>query len=109
MIEALATDGCFTPMSLDHPVGEEDSGTTLGALLPDGADGRDAAEARLMLDPVLRTLDERDMYIVHLRFFEGLTPREIAAEIGVTQMQVSRLLARILGQLRSRVGESPLQ
>ena len=43
-----------------------------------------------------------------MRFYEGLTQREIAARIGVTQMQVSRLLTRILGQLRSGVGEMPL-
>lgn len=52
-----------------------------------------------MLDPVLRTLDERDRLILDLRFYEGLTQREIADTIGVTQMQVSRLLTRILGQV----------
>ena len=40
-----------------------------------------------------------------MRFYEGLTQREIASRIGVTQMQVSRLLTRILAQLRHGVGE----
>ena len=57
---------------------------------------------------MLRTLGERDRRILDMRFYEGLTQREIAARIGVTQMQVSRLLTRILGQLRNGVGEIPL-
>ena len=107
VIEALASDGCFVPASLDHPAGEDGS-TTLGDLLPLDDDPHRAAEARLMLSPALRQLGERDRRILSMRFYEGLTQREIAARIGVTQMQVSRLLTRILGQLRSGVGEMPL-
>ena len=61
-----------------------------------------------MLRPVLRRLGERDRQILAMRFYEGLTQREIAERIGVTQMQVSRLLTRILGQLRTGVGDVPL-
>jgi RNA polymerase sigma-B factor len=107
VIEALASDGCFVPASLDHPAGEDGS-TTLGELLPLDDNQHRAAEARLMLSPVLRQLAERDRQILSMRFYEGLTQREIAARIGVTQMQVSRLLTRILGQLRHGVGEAPL-
>jgi RNA polymerase sigma-B factor len=107
VIEALASDGCFVPASLDHPAGGDGS-TTLGELLPFDDAERRAAEARMMLSPVLRTLGERDRLILDLRFYEGLTQREIATRIGVTQMQVSRLLTRILGQLRNGVGEVPL-
>lgn len=107
VIEALASDGCFVPASLDHPTGGDGS-TTLGDLLPLDDDERQAAEARLMLSPVLQDLGERDRRILNMRFYEGLTQREIAARIGVTQMQVSRLLTRILGQLRNSVGEVPL-
>ena len=107
VIEALASDGCFVPASLDHPAGGDGS-TTLGDLLPwEDADHR-ASEARLMLRPVLRDLGDRDRRILNMRFYEGLTQREIAERIGVTQMQVSRLLTRILGQLRSSVGDVPL-
>lgn len=105
--EALASDGCFVPASLDHPAGG-DGASTLGELLPFDDTERQAAEARLMLRPVLRDLGERDRLILNMRFYEGLTQREIAARIGVTQMQVSRLLTRILGQLRNDVGEVPV-
>jgi RNA polymerase sigma-B factor len=105
--EALATDGCFAPTSLDHPV-SGDGSTALGELLPlTGDHARSAVEARMMLEPVLGTLGERDRLILSMRFDEGLTQREIAAKIGVTQMQVSRLLARILAQLRHRIGDVP--
>ena len=107
VIEALASDGCFVPASLDHPTGVDGS-STLGDVLPFDDESQSACEARVVLMPVLRRLGERDRQILAMRFFEGLTQREIAERIGVTQMQVSRLLTRILGQLRSGVGEVPL-
>jgi RNA polymerase sigma-B factor len=103
VIEALASDGCFVPASLDHPAGG-DGFTTLGDLLPFDNLDHQASEARMMLAPVVRELSDRDRQILAMRFYEGLTQREIAARIGVTQMQVSRLLTRILAQLRSSVG-----
>ncbi len=107
VIEALASDGCFVPASLDHPTGGDGS-TTLGDLLQLDDNDHRASEARLLLSPVLGQLGERDRQILDMRFCEGLTQREIAARIGVTQMQVSRLLTRILAQLRNGVGEIPL-
>jgi RNA polymerase sigma-B factor len=102
VIEALAADGCFTPASLDVPVGEDGS-ASLGELMgQDDADlGR--AEARILLGPAVRRLGERDRRILELRFFHGWTQEQIAGDIGVTQMQVSRLLARILGDLRAEL------
>ncbi len=102
VIEALAADGCFTPASLDVPVGEDGS-TSLGELL--GADDADLgrAEARILLAPAVRRLGERDRRILELRFFHGWTQEQIAGDIGVTQMQVSRLLARILSDLRAEL------
>ncbi|SDS38968.1 RNA polymerase sigma-B factor [Nocardioides scoriae] len=104
VIEALSSDGCFVPASLDHPAGG-DGLTSLGDLLPLDDLDHQASEARMVLQPVLQHLSERDRQILALRFYDGLTQREIAGRIGVTQMQVSRLLTRILGQLRNDVGE----
>jgi RNA polymerase sigma-B factor len=102
--EALASDGCFTPLSLDRPAGRE-SATSVGDLLGEEDSGRAAAEARIVLAPVLRRLAERDRRILLLRFFRGWTQQEIAQDIGVTQMQVSRLLSRILSDLRAGLSE----
>ena len=99
VIEALAANGCFSPTSLDRSVGEDGS-STLADLLGAEDSRLAAAEARLVLAPVMESLSDRDRHIVYLRFFSQLTQREIADDIGVTQMQVSRLLTRILLQLR---------
>ncbi|MBD8869813.1 sigma-70 family RNA polymerase sigma factor [Nocardioides donggukensis] len=107
VLDALTAEGCFHPTSLDRPVGDEsDSGTALGDLLALEEDrDHEAAEARLMLRPVVRRLRERDRRILALRFYDGRTQQEIADELGVTQMQVSRLLSRILRNLRDSLEE----
>jgi RNA polymerase sigma-B factor len=107
VIEALSADGCFTPASLDRPVGV-DGAATLGDLLSDEDRAQDAAEARTVLGPAVRHLAERDRRILMLRFFRGWTQQEIASDIGVTQMQVSRLLSRILADLRAELHDQTL-
>jgi RNA polymerase sigma-B factor len=97
--ETTGAFGCFQPASLDQPAGHE-SETVVGDLLAEDDDQEPATEARLILAPVVRRLPERDRRILYLRFFEDLTQEEIGADLGVTQMQVSRLLARILKTLR---------
>lgn len=100
--EALRAEGCFTPSSLDAPLSDE-AGATVGEALADSDahEDSDAAEARVMLRPVVRRLSSRDRELLRLRFFEEMTQQEIANEFGVTQTQVSRLLSRALRELRS--------
>jgi RNA polymerase sigma-B factor len=102
VIEALAADGAFTPASLDVPVGD-DGAATLGDLMPDDDLHFASAEARVVLGPAVRALGPRDRRILELRFFQGWTQEQIARDIGVTQMQVSRLLSRILRDLRNQL------
>lgn len=104
--EALSAEGCFTPTSLDVPAGQ-DSGYSLGDVLGAPDPETDAAEARVVLQPVVRQLSERDRRILQMRFFDECTQQEIADEIGVTQMQVSRLLTRIMRDLRKALEDSP--
>jgi len=103
VIEALTADGCFAPTSLDTPVGEDGTGS-LGDLLPGEDDSAlSAAEARVMLAPAVRCLEERERRGLYLRFFKQQTQAQIAADIGVTQMQVSRILSRVLTELRGQL------
>ncbi len=103
MLEATAGNGCFTPASLDRPVGDGDA--SLGDLLTADQTTVQSAEARVVLAPVVQRLSDRDRSILRMRFFDGLTQREIADTIGVTQMQVSRLLTRIFRDLRRELGD----
>jgi RNA polymerase sigma-B factor len=101
VVDSLSANGCFTPMSLDAPVAEGDTAPSdrLGDLDPSFA----TAEARIVLARILGDLAPRDRQILEMRFFGGCTQAEIGAEIGVTQMQVSRLLSRLLERLRQRL------
>jgi RNA polymerase sigma-70 factor (sigma-B/F/G subfamily) len=103
--EALAADGCYSPSSLDRTVSTgDDDGAQLGDLIGEDDLGFDRAEALVALRPLCRRLSERDRRIVYLRFFCEWTQARIAEEFGVTQMQISRLLSRILSQLRDELG-----
>jgi RNA polymerase sigma-B factor len=99
--EALAANGCFTPTSLDQvPTAQASSlADRLGKL----ESGLDAAEARVVLAPLVRKLTPRERTILEMRFFRQRTQQEIADEIGVTQMQVSRLLSALLRRLRAEL------
>jgi RNA polymerase sigma-B factor len=64
-----------------------------------------------MLAPGFQALDERERMILHLRFFKGLTQSQIAQQVGISQMHVSRLIRRALERIRDEIaddeGEEP--
>jgi RNA polymerase sigma-B factor len=96
---ALRAQGCFSPVSLDQqlPGGDAESDRLVA---DDTVAEYEAAEARVLLRTLTRHLKPRDRLILYLRFVEGRTQAEIGEELGVTQMQVSRLLSRLLRELR---------
>ncbi len=65
--------------------------------------GLQRAEARIVLEPAVQQLSERDRRVLHLRFYEERTQQDIADTLGLTQAQVSRILARLLSNLRSEL------
>ena len=64
----------------------------------------EVSEDRAVLAPGFKALDERERLILHLRFFEGLTQSQIAQQVGISQMHVSRLIRRALEKIRDEIG-----
>jgi RNA polymerase sigma-B factor len=103
VIEAIDAGSAYRSDSLDAPaIGDGDVAVIDRLVRPDSdLDGLlDRVEIRLLLE----TLPPRERRIVTLRFFGGLTQSEIAEEVGISQMHVSRLLSHSLAQLRERAG-----
>jgi RNA polymerase sigma-B factor len=98
--EAMGAHGCFAPSSLDA---QPDDGVPAADRLATGEPGYTRVDARVALRPLLRDLSERERRILRLRFYEGRTQAEIGHEIGVTQMQVSRLLSGLFDRLRGEL------
>jgi RNA polymerase sigma-B factor len=91
--------GCFRPVSLDAPVGVE-SAMSLGSLMPDQENTFELVNQLETLRPAVENLAARDKLILRRRMIDHWSQAEIAAEIGVSQMQVSRLLRRIMSILQ---------
>ena len=91
--------------SLDVPVAMADGdGSSLGELLGDEDPGFDKVVDREALKPLLAELSPREKRILLMRFFRNMSQAQIGEELGVSQMQVSRLLSQILGRLREKLG-----
>lgn len=103
---ARQVDGCFQASSLDAPVGQR--AESLGESLSEVETRYDLVETSLTLQPAYRRLSERDRRLVYLRFYSELSQREIANEFGVSQMQISRWLVRVLRSLREYLGEDEM-
>jgi RNA polymerase sigma-B factor len=101
VLGALEASTAYQTASLDEHLHEEDgSGLTLMDLLGSEDDGFELVEDRSAAQSAMRTLDDRARQIVELRFIAGMTQSQIGAELGVSQMHVSRLLRRALATLR---------
>ncbi|MBR7837518.1 SigB/SigF/SigG family RNA polymerase sigma factor [Actinospica durhamensis] len=99
VVEALDASSAYTAASLDGPC-SADGSSELGELLGHTDPGFDAVVDHEVLKAQVAALPERDKRILLLRFFRGRTLAQIGAELDVSPMQVSRLLARILARLR---------
>jgi len=107
IVEGIESSNAYATLSLDAA---DDSGEDSGPSMLDmmGLDDvqLEHVEIRESIKPLLEALPPREKRILLLRFFKNKTQSEIAAEIGVSQMHVSRLLSRTLEQLRTSLQES---
>ena len=90
--------------SLDEPTGED---VTLADSLGSADPEIERAEIRALLDGAFGVLSARDQEVLRLRFEHDLTQTEIAQRIGVSQMQVSRLIRQSLARMRMDIERSP--
>ncbi len=100
VLDTIQSQGARHARSFEDPIGEDQVlADTLGGADPEM--GR--AELRAMLGDALSDLSERDREVVRLRFSEDLTQSEIAELVGVSQMQISRILRQSLAQMRAQL------
>ncbi|MGA9160955.1 MAG: RNA polymerase sigma factor SigF [Actinomycetota bacterium] len=103
ILDAMEAVQAYSTTSLDSPVGEE------GAAPIEVLGGEDPSleilEGWASIAPAVKELPERERRVLYLRFFRGLTQSEIAKEVGVSQMHVSRILSQTLAFLRRAVVE----
>jgi RNA polymerase sigma-B factor len=104
VVEGLVATNGYTAGSLDMPTGDEErphgGGRTFADVLGEPDPAMEKVENLHALAPLLEQLDERQRGIVEMRFGREMTQAQIGSELGVSQMHVSRLLNRILTQLR---------
>ncbi|MFD1364484.1 RNA polymerase sigma factor SigF [Actinoplanes sichuanensis] len=98
VIEGLEGARAYNSTSLSTPISE--GGTELGETLGGEDSGFAEAETRITLGPAMAALDEREQKIISLRFYGNLTQQQIAEQIGISQMHVSRLLTKALAKMR---------
>jgi len=102
VLEALEAGAAYRASSLHAPrAGDDEAGETVGDALGDDDVGFGLAEDRATLSRLLRTIGPREREVLRLRFVEDLTQAEIGERIGVSQMQISRIIRQSLARLRS--------
>jgi RNA polymerase sigma-B factor len=107
VLEALEAAGAYRAGSLDAPriVQGEEAGESLADTLGEEEHGFRRAEERATLEPLLARISARERVVLELRFGQDLTQAEIGERIGVSQMQVSRLIRQALARLRGGLDE----
>jgi RNA polymerase sigma-B factor len=107
VVEGLAAGNAYSALSLDLPTGEDSDEPPLADGLGAEETAYDFIDDCVSLRPLLEGLPERERRILHLRFFEDMTQTEIAQQVGISQMHVSRLLSRTLSALREGLADAP--
>jgi RNA polymerase sigma-B factor len=100
VIEAMESGHAYRALSLHAPVAGEETGTELADIIGGPDPDLENVENREALRPLIAKLPVREQRIIVMRFFGNMTQSQIAAQLGISQMHVSRLLAHAIGALR---------
>lgn len=104
VLEGMETMQAYSAASLDTP-SDAERDTALVDTIADDDESIELIEGWADLGPAIRRLAERDRKILYLRFFRGQSQSQIADQLGMSQMHVSRLLSRALEELRADIGD----
>jgi RNA polymerase sigma-B factor len=103
IVEGLVAGSSYNTLSIDGAGGGTDEAPAIADTLGDVDLNLDQIENRESLRPLLASLPERERQVLLLRFFESMTQTQIAERVGISQMHVSRLLAKSLARLRDQL------
>lgn len=106
VLEALEASNAYRSGSLDEMLVDDPDSGKVSDLLGEADAALEQVEYQQTLAPLLEKLPQRERAIIKLRFFGNLTQSQIAEHVGISQMHVSRLLAKTLVQLRGDVGDA---
>ena len=102
VVEGLVAGSSYNTLSIDSGGGDEDAPAIVDTL-GEVDRGLERIENRESLRPLLAALPERERTVLMLRFVESMTQTQIAERVGISQMHVSRLLAKSLARLRDQL------
>jgi len=105
VIAALDTERLQSPISLSQPAPDEDNDAYADLEVLDG--GYEQGEQRALLAAGFRVLSERERRLLALQFFAGMSQPQVAREVGISQIHVSRLTRSALVKLRAEIGQLP--
>ena len=104
ILEAMESSGAYTSVSLEAGgSSEDDEAPALIDRLGSVDEDLDASDDRMVIDDAISDFSPREQEIVRMRFIDGLTQVEIAKRLGVSQVQVSRLLRRTLRKIQDKI------
>jgi RNA polymerase sigma-B factor len=105
VLEAMEAGAAYRSAPLAMPADNDDEGERAEGAVVGAIDAAlEGADARLSVRELVSQLPERERKVVYLRFFEGCTQSEIAAQVGVSQVHISRILHDTLHRLGDRLG-----
>jgi RNA polymerase sigma-B factor len=101
----MDASAAYSTLSLDAPTGVDDDSASLGDVIPEHDESLDSLVDKHAVKPLIDALPVREKKILLLRFYGNLTQAEIAAEFGISQMHVSRILRKVLDDLRKGLSD----
>jgi RNA polymerase sigma-B factor len=104
--QGLLAGNAYQTVSVDNTSSERSGELSMVETIGDYDAAMDEVENHETLRPLLESLPERERTVLMLRFFGNMTQTQIADRVGISQMHVSRLLAKTLASLRDQLGEA---